>query len=98
MNSRELVNELKKKLGITWDDIDVDNRLLSIIEDAKITLDFKLGINYDYTMQGMEHSLFLNYCMYSYNNCLYDFDKNYLSEIMMIRSRHQVARFKNEKV
>ncbi|MGL5765656.1 MAG: hypothetical protein ACRCX8_08450 [Sarcina sp.] len=97
MISRELVEELKMKLDITWDDIDIENKLTRIVESAKEALDFKLGINYDYSIPGMEKTLFLNYCMYEYNNCINDFDKNYLSELMLIRNKHQVMRFRNEK-
>lgn len=97
MNSASLAKELKNKLMITWNDQDVETRILSIIEDAKIALDFKLGIDYDYSISGMEHSLFLNYCMYSYNNCLNEFDKNYLSELLLIRNKHAVRKSLYEK-
>ena len=97
MNYTSLVNELKNKVAITWDDLETETKLLSIVEDAKISLDFILGITFDYTIAGMEHNLFLNYCMYDYNNCLYEFEKNYLRQIILIKSKHEVERRLNDK-
>ena len=97
MNNALLAQELKNKLTITWDDLDIETKILSIIDDAKAVLDFKLGIDFDYSLPGIEHSLFLNYCMYAYNNCLNEFDNNYLSELLLIRNKHAVRRILNEK-
>ena len=90
MNKEELLKELKIKVNVTWDDEDTELRLNSIIENAKATLDYKLGAEIDYYIPGIEKSLFLNYCMYDYNNCLNEFDKNYLGEIYQIRIKYEV--------
>lgn len=90
MNKEELLKELKIKINVTWDDEDTELRLNSIIENAKATLDYKLGTEIDYSIPGIEKSLFLNYCMYDYNNCLNEFDKNYLGEIYQIRIKYEV--------
>ncbi len=92
MDNQKLLYELKNKLAITWDDIDLEKNLKSIIEDAKFSLDFKLGADIDYSIPGMEHKLFLNYCMYDYNNCLNEFDKNYLNEIYQLRAKWTIRR------
>lgn len=100
MDRAKLLQELKRdKLFITWEDEELDIRLYSLIDDAKHALDFKLGAYIDYSLPGMEHRLFLNYCMYDYNNCLADFDKNYLCDIYQIRMKYEVEqrRAKNEE-
>lgn len=94
MNKEQLLKELKWKIGITWEDEDLENRLNSIIEGAKASLDFKLGADIDYSVPGMEHTLFLNYCMYDYNNCLYEFDKNYRSDIYQIRMKYEIKQMR----
>lgn len=95
MNKEKLLQELKNKLMITWNDLDLENRLKSIIEDSEHALNFKLGATIDYSLPGMEHSLFLNYCMYSYNNCLYEFDKNYMNDIYQIRMKYEVEQMRS---
>ena len=51
-----LINKLKEKLNITWEDGSTENKLLNIVEDAKITLDHKLGAEIDYSKPGMERT------------------------------------------
>lgn len=94
MNKEALLKELKIKVNVTWEDEDTELRLNSIIENAKATLDYKLGAEIDYSIPGIEKSLFLNYCMYAYNNCLNEFDKNYLSEIYQIRIKYEIQQRK----
>lgn len=94
MNKEELLKGLREKIGITWEDENLENRLNSIIECAKASLDFKLGANIDYSIPGMERTLFLNYCMYDYNNCLYEFDKNYRSDIYQIRMKYEIKQMR----
>ena len=74
-----LLQDLKDKLNITWDEEDTERKLNMIIEDAKLTLNYKLGYSIDYSKEDIEHSLFLDYCMYAYNNCINEFDDNYFN-------------------
>lgn len=90
MDNKQLFDELKIKLNITWEDDDIDDRIFSVINDAKKTMDHKLGFEIDYSIAGQEHNLFLNYCMYSWNNCVNEFDNNYRKEIYQIRNIYKV--------
>ena len=47
-----LLQDLKDKLNITWDEEDTERKLNMIIEDAKLTLNYKLG----YTIFSMKSS------------------------------------------
>ena len=42
-----LLQDLKDKLNITWDEEDTERKLNMIIEDAKLTLNYKLGYSID---------------------------------------------------
>ena len=93
----KLFQEIKDKLNITWDEEETDRKLKGMIEDAKYILDYKLGSKIDYTIPGMEHNLFLNYCMYAYNNCTNEFDDNYFNEIMQLRQKYEVINYVQEE-
>lgn len=90
-----LLQDLKLKLNITWTEEETERRLERILEDAEITLNFKLGAKIDYS-KGMERNIFLNYCMYAWNNCLNEFDENYLNEILQLRQKYEVLNYENE--
>lgn len=98
MENEILLEDLKRKLNITWEDEDTNFRLVEIIEDAKIILNHKLGGSIDYSQNGIEHSLFLNYCMYSWNNCTNEFDKNYMNEIYQVRAINEVKHYEETEI
>lgn len=81
---------LRNELYITWEDEATDMKLQRIILNAIPTMNYKLGATIDYSMDGMEQNLFLNYCVYVYNNCTYQFDDHYFNEIMQIRQYYEV--------
>lgn len=88
-----LLQDLKDKLNITWDEEETNRKLKKIIRDATITMNYKLGAKIDYSEDGPEHNLFLNYCMYAWNNCTNEFDNNYLNEIYQIRQKYEVLNY-----
>lgn len=93
---KRLLQELKEHLNITWDEEETNRKLERIINDAILTLNWKLGANIDYS-EGQEHNLFLNYCMYAYNNCTNEFDSNYFNEIMQLRQKYEVINYEENK-
>lgn len=89
----ELKDSVKGKLKITWEDEDTNKRVDQIVADAVKTLNFKLGIkegDAPYAEEGQERTLFLNYCMYEWNNSVEEFDERYRNEIMQIRRKYEV--------
>ena len=88
-----LLLQVKRKLNITWNDTDTDNRVSDIIEAAKSVMSFKLGITdtaFDYSVAGIENVLLLAYCLYLYNHCENEFDENYKALILQARSKYEV--------
>lgn len=98
MNESILFEEVKNKLNITWEDIDTNNKIKMIIKDAIATLNYKLGADVNYLENGLEHQLFLNYCLYSYNNALHEFDKNYMNDIYQLRIKYEVQQYENKQL
>ena len=88
-----LVEQVKRKLNITWDDASTEMRLSDIIEAAKPIMRHKLGIwdtKFDFSASGMENSLFLAYCLYAWNHAENEFSDNYASDIMQVRQKNEV--------
>lgn len=88
-----LLAQVKRKLNITWEDPDTNNRVEDIINQAQSVMLFKLGITdegFDFSTNGIENVLFLAYCLYLYNHCENEFEDNYKSDILQARSRYEV--------
>lgn len=86
-----LLQMLRNELFITWEDEETMMRLQRIILSAIPTMNYKLGVSdIDYSEDGMEQNLFINYCVYVYNGCANEFDENYFNEIMQIRQYYEV--------
>jgi hypothetical protein len=89
-----LLLQVRRKLNITWNDNDTDDRVADIIQTTKSVMSFKLGItdeNFDFSISGIENMLFLAYCLYLYNHCENEFEDNYKSEILQARSKYEVS-------
>ena len=89
-----LLQQVKRKLNITWSDPDTDNRVLDIIKQATTVMLYKIGITdvaFDFSKSGIENVLFLAYCLYLYNHTENEFDTNYLSDILQARAIHEVS-------
>lgn len=85
-----LLQLLRNELTITWEDDETNMRLERIILNAIPTMNYKLGATIDYSADGMEQNLFINYCVYVYNGCANEFDTNYFNEIMQVRIKYEV--------
>lgn len=92
-----LLEQVKRKLNITWEDDDTDARIEEMIASAIPTMLHKLGIadeSFDFSGVGMENTLFKNYCLYEWNHCVNEFDDNYHNEIAQIRAIHEVKYYR----
>ncbi|MBO0450758.1 phage head-tail connector protein [Candidatus Enterococcus murrayae] len=78
--SKELLDEVKDKLDITWDDNDASVK--SIIFRACTYLQSKVSQKLQFTQDSEEYSLLLERCRYDWNNALDEFETNYASEIL----------------
>ena len=92
-----LIDQVKRKLNITWSDEDTEERVKDIIALAEPIMKRKLGISasasYDFSIPGDENMLFLAYCLYEWNHTTNEFDENYANEIAECRAIHEVAHF-----
>ena len=96
MSNETLFGQVKRKLNITWEDEDTTARVKEIIDSAIPDLKHKLGIkddNFDFSVAGTEHNLFLAYCLYEWNHALAEFDDNYANNIAQCRAKHEVAAY-----
>lgn len=88
-----LIEQVKRKLNITWDDEDTTARITEIIESAIPDLIHRLGITdsaFDFSIAGEENTLFKNYCLYEWNHALNEFFGNYAETIAQIRAKNDV--------
>lgn len=91
-----LIDQVKRKLNITWSDEDTEGRLEDIISSVTPALRFKLGItdaDFDFSVGGQENRLFLALCLYEWNHAASDFDHNYANDIAQCRARHEVEQY-----
>lgn len=91
-----LIDQVKRKLNITWSDEDTDGRVVDIMDDAAPKLRHRLGItdeSFDFSKPGQERTLFLALCLYLWNHAENEFAENYAEEIAQCRSVHEVKQF-----
>lgn len=91
-----LLSQVRRKLNITWEDTDTDNRVYDIINQARGVMLYKLGITdpeFDFSVGGTANVLFLSYCLYLYNHCENEFDANYREDILSERAIHEVEQY-----
>ena len=96
-----LIEQVKRKLNITWEDEDTTARLNDIINSAIPDLKHKLGVtddNFDFSVAGPINTLFLSYCLYEWNHALEDFDVNYSRLIAQIRTKLEVEAYMDEVI
>lgn len=89
-----LIDQVKRKLDITWVDEDTDRRVTDIVDSVSSALKYKLGITdpeFDFSKAGLENMLFLALCLYEWNHSANEFDVNYANDIAQCRAIHEVA-------
>lgn len=97
--SETLLAQVRRKLNITWEDTDTDNRVYDIMNQARAVMIHKLGITdpkFDFSQGGTANVLFLSYCLYLFNHCENEFDDNYREDIMNERAIHEVEQYAAE--
>lgn len=95
--ARSKMDPIKRHLNITWSDTDTEAKLIDKMCDAEVALNHKLGATIDYFVPGPERSLYRAYMLYSWNECLEEFDAAYRAEIIQIRHKYEVAAAKKEE-
>lgn len=97
MNNAKLTEQVKRKLNITWNDDDTNARVDDIIASGISYMKHKLGITekeFDFSVEGLENTLFLAWCLYEYNHSANEFETNYAPMIANAQAIHLVANCK----
>ena len=93
---QKYMDAVKRHLNITWSDTDTDAKLTDLMADAEYALNHMLGAEVDYFTPGMERRLYLDYCLYAWNDCVNEFDSAYRAEIYRIRHKYEVKGMKED--
>lgn len=94
-----LVDKVRRKLRVTYQDDEVDGRIAEIMEQANLDLRSMLGItddSFDFDSAGAERALYLAYCFYEWNDALDDFEVNYSDKIAKCRDRWLAVEYAKE--
>lgn len=90
----ELVQQVARRCYITSDDELIQKRLLLIVDNAIFSVKDLLAITdkeFDFSKPSRENELFLNYCMYRWNNRTQkEFETNYMGDIISIRTINEI--------
>jgi hypothetical protein len=95
-----LVEQVRRKLNITWEDEETTARVNDIINSAIPDLKHKLGItdtDFDFSVGGTENKLFLAYCLYEWNHVANEFDDNYANDIATVQRKYDVQNYLNSE-
>lgn len=96
MIDSSLLEQIKRKLNVTWDDAQTEKRIEEIVEEAIPDLIHRLGIadkKYQFDEPGTEQNLLKNYVLYEWNHSLNEFFDNYAEPIAQIRAKNEVKSF-----
>lgn len=93
-----LLSAARNYLDITWEDDAGDHKITGILERGIQELNNIAGIELDVASETVERQLLLDYCRYARSNALDEFRRNYKSELVMLRIRHQVRRMDDANI
>jgi hypothetical protein len=88
-----LLEDVKNYLDITWTDVATDKKITGIISRGIMYLDGIAGATMDYTVEDKPRELLFDYCRYVRSNVLEDFKKNYMSELLTLQIKQEVATY-----
>lgn len=99
MITGKLIKQVKRKLNITWEDEDTNERVNEILASAIPDIIHMLGIpdeDFDFSEAGIENTLLLSYCLYEWEHSLDEFEDNYSKKIATARAKWEVEAYKLE--
>lgn len=98
MKEEKLFEQVKRKLNVTWDDMDTDQKIKDIMLSAVNIISNQIGAGkgLDFTVPGIENTLVLSLCLYLWNNVEMNlFYENYETLILQARAIHEVEEYVN---
>lgn len=91
-----LLDELKLTLDVTWEDDDTNNKLTGILTRSMHQICEYAGEDIDFELDLTARQLVLDLSRYIWNNVSEEFKTNFGAELVQLRSRYQVKRYKEE--
>lgn len=94
--NEELFEQCKRKLRITYDDIETNARIEDAMGVAEAELIDLLGIDvegFDFSKPSTENELFKAYVFYEYNDATDEFETNYAKQIARCRNKWMVKQY-----
>lgn len=80
-----MLEKLKQYLNISWEDDELDKKLINLLEQSKNALTSLMGVNINFEEDKELEELLFNRVRYSYNNSLEYFEENFKSEILRLQ-------------
>jgi hypothetical protein len=79
--ANEILQDLKERLLITWDDSNTDQVLIGMLNRGFAYFNEITGVILEFEEDSPELELLFERCRYAWNNALDDFEQNYHSNI-----------------
>lgn len=80
-----MLEKLKQYLNISWEDDELDKKLINLLEQSKNALTSLMGVSINFEEDKELEELLFNRVRYSYNNSLEYFEENFKSEILRLQ-------------
>ena len=80
-----MIEKLKQYLNISWEDDELDKKLINLLEQSKNALTSLMGVSINFEEDEELEELLFNRVRYSYNNSLEYFEENFKSEILRLQ-------------
>ena len=90
---QQLLDDIKIRRHITWNDDATDNDLRGVIASGMIYLNKKLGEEADYEADGEARTLLFEDVRYAMDAALDVFENNYLSLLLSMQNGRMVQRY-----
>ena len=89
-----LLNAVRRKLNVTWDNVNTDARVQDVVDSVSPRLASLLGYaaTHEFSAEdGEAWGLFLNGCLYEFSDAWDDFVSHYEREIQSVRLHNLAA-------
>ncbi len=86
-----LLEPLKSRLDITWDDPQTDTKLKLMLEDGAVYLAERIGKETDFSAPGDARALLFEYVRYARDQALDVFENNYRHMLIAAQDKRRIA-------
>ena len=92
MTADDIMASVRRKLNVTWQDADTDDRISDVIAKSEATMRRLCDCPADPTKWDAEDiGLLQDACLYEFSNAMDDFRTNYADAIQSCRLKHEVT-------